>query len=146
MRQAEFIVHSLVDIQEAVVFALRFAAGSTKFALSGDLGAGKTTFVKAFCQHLGVGDPVTSPSFSLVNCYSLQLPSGETTQVYHLDLYRLNSVEEAHDIGIETYLYGEEYTFIEWPALIADYLPDDMIFIDILLLPDATRKITLSTR
>ena len=60
--------------------------------------------------------------------------------------YGIDSVEEAQDIGIETYLYGEEYTFIEWPALIADYLPDDMIFIEILLLPDATRKITLSTR
>ena len=146
MQQAEFTLHTLADMQDAVAFAIRFAAGRTKFALSGDLGAGKTTFVKAFCQHLGVEDPVTSPSFSLVNCYSLRRPSGALSQVYHLDLYRLNSVEEAQEIGIETYLYGEDYTFIEWPELIADYLPENMVFIELHHLTDSSRKISLSTR
>lgn len=96
--------------------------GIKKVVLYGQIGAGKTTFVKAFCQQLQTQENAHSPTFSLVNEY--EYANGF---IYHFDLYRLESLEEAIDIGIEDYLDDEHYCFIEWAELIDNILPDEVI-------------------
>ena len=96
------------------------------FAIYGDLGAGKTTLVKALCDSLGSVDNVKSPTFSIVNEY--QYPSGS---IYHFDFYRIKSIEEAYDLGYEEYFFSGEYCFIEWPEKITALVPDDAAVIQI---------------
>ena len=97
------------------------------FALHGELGAGKTTLIKAFCTVLGVGDQTSSPSFSIVNEYR----SAAGDPVYHLDLYRLRDARELHDIGVEEYLDSGHYCFIEWPELAEGLLPPDVLHVTV---------------
>lgn len=94
------------------------------YALLGDLGAGKTTLVAEMCRQLGVTEPTSSPTFSIVNEY--RSPNGP---VYHLDCYRLNSIQEALDAGLEELFEGnEDYPiFVEWPAVVEDLLPEDTV-------------------
>ena len=108
--------------------------------LRGDLGAGKTTLVKACCTRLGI-DPaeVNSPTFSIVNEY--RLPGGEP--IYHIDLYRLESPEEAEDIGLEEYLDQGRYCFIEWPDIAAPLLPEQLLSVSITATAEGGRKIVL---
>ena len=95
---------------------LSAAGGRRIMTFTGEIGAGKTTLIQALCRLLGVSEPVTSPTFSLVNEYHRVDPeTGLEGSVFHLDLYRLESIEEALDIGIEEYLDGEAYCLIEWP-------------------------------
>ena len=116
------------------------AAGDRRiFAFTGEIGAGKTTFIKALCRRLGVSDEVTSPTFALVNEYACSPDSNGV--VYHLDLYRLKNLEEALDIGIEDILDSGAYCFIEWPELIEPLLPDDVVHINIEIVGNSTRKI-----
>ncbi len=89
--------------------------------LEGEMGAGKTTFMSHLVHALGSKDHVTSPTYSLVNKYLLEDTSKEKNTIYHLDLFRLKSLEEVIDIGIEDILYGEQFVFIEWPALLMPY-------------------------
>lgn len=116
----------------------------TVFAFNGPMGAGKTTFIRALCTALGVEDDyATSPSFSIINEYR----SATTAElIYHFDLYRLESVEEAFDIGVEDYFDSGALCLLEWPERIADILPDDTVTVDITVDPitDA-RTITLTT-
>lgn len=91
----------LADCQEAKIFTL-----------TGQLGAGKTTLIKSICETLGYYGDVNSPTFSLVNEYTI----GQN-KIYHMDLYRLKCIEEAMDIGLEEYLYSGHYSFIEWPQV-----------------------------
>lgn len=88
---------------------------------NGEMGAGKTTFIKVLLREMGVKEEVDSPTFALVNEY--RLPSG--TPVFHFDFYRLNSVREALDIGLEDYLDAGGICLMEWPELVRDFLPDD---------------------
>lgn len=88
-------------------------SGSGIFTFTGNLGAGKTTLIREMCRQLGYKGDVTSPTFSLINEYIYG-----NDLIYHMDLYRLKSIEEAFDIGIEEYLYSGEYCFIEWPEII----------------------------
>lgn len=106
--------------------------------LSGDLGAGKTTLVKAIAKHLGVTENVSSPTYSLINEYQY----GNQT-LYHLDLYRLQSIDEALSIGIEEYLDSGNYCFIEWHNVIAPLLPIDVVTIAISTNPNQSRTITM---
>lgn len=93
------------------------------FAFYGQMGAGKTTIIKAVCSELGAVDIVSSPTFTLVNEY--RTTSGES--LYHIDFYRIKKKEEVFDFGIEEYLTGNSYCFMEWPELVEDILPEDMV-------------------
>lgn len=117
-------------------------AGRRKVVLFGEMGAGKTTFVRAFCQFWGVSDSTASPTFSLVNEYRFS-KNGEQGLVRHLDLYRLKRVEEALDFGIEDFLEDENYCFIEWPQLIEDLLPPDVVKIEIEITAPNRRQIVV---
>jgi tRNA threonylcarbamoyladenosine biosynthesis protein TsaE len=97
------------------------------FALHGDLGAGKTTLIKALCEALGVADATSSPSFAIVNEYRM----ADDRPVYHFDLYRLRDARELLDIGFEEYLDSGAYCFIEWPELADELLPREVLHITI---------------
>lgn len=96
------------------------------FLLKGDLGAGKTTFIKVLCEQLGVEEDMSSPTFSLINEYK-----GANGPVYHMDLYRLKDEMEAYDIGLEDILDSGSYCFIEWPEKIYNLLSDDFVRVSI---------------
>ena len=104
-------------------------------AFYGQMGAGKTTFIRAICEALGVQEPVTSPTFAIVNEYA----GRDETRIYHFDFYRLRRIEEAYDIGFEDYLYSGHLCLIEWPELIEDLLPEDTIAVHITVADDGTR-------
>ena len=99
------------------------------YAFEGQMGAGKTTFIKQLCEQMGSTDVVNSPTFAIVNVYDVDRPyRGE---VYHFDCYRLKDIREAMDFGAEEYLYSGNYCFIEWPELIESLLPDSTVYIKI---------------
>ena len=113
-------------------------------AFYGPMGAGKTTFIRALCEALGVQEPVTSPTFAIVNEY-LSSPAGglQGASIYHFDFYRIKRIEEAYDMGFEDYLYSGHLCLIEWPELIEDLLPDNTIRAYITVADDGTRTITV---
>lgn len=133
----EFIVDGIEELNEISKYLTQIK-DSKVFFLKGNLGAGKTTFVQHICSNLGVKDQVVSPSFALINIYNSNF--GE---IYHIDLYRLNDIEEAIDLGIEDYLYSNNYCFIEWPELIANIAPEVYYEININILEDSKRKIVI---
>ena len=139
----ECIVQSEIGLDLAVDALLQFAEGRRKIALSGNLGAGKTAFVKAFCRRLKVKENVTSPTYALVNQYVFFGRNGQEQLIHHLDLYRLRSLGEALDIGIKEYLDDEHYCLIEWPHIIEPIMPDDVLKISIELIEDSMRKIVV---
>lgn len=106
--------------------------------MTGDLGAGKTTFTQAFARGLGVEDYVTSPTFTLVQEYYGRIP------LYHFDVYRITHVSEMYDIGYEEYFYGDGVCVIEWASLVEEVLPKDRLCIDITVTGEETRKLCLS--
>lgn len=111
------------------------------FTLQGQLGAGKTTLVKAFAQELNVHEPVSSPSFSLIQEYR---GNNSQTAITHIDLYRLNRPEEIEDIGLLDYLEQSGYCFIEWPEIVEQLLEQyDPVGIVIDVLEDTSRKIRI---
>ena len=127
-------VKTLEDLSDATSTLLSFAANRKKMAFTGEIGAGKTTFIQRICQQLGVKEAVTSPTFSLINEYLVENSKENPFPVYHLDLYRLKNEQEAIDIGIEDYLYDEHYCFVEWPERAGNYLPVADLNIDLLVL------------
>lgn len=106
-------------------------------AFSGELGAGKTTFIQAICRELGVHMEVNSPTFSLVNEYF----TPEGSSVFHFDLYRIDDPEELFDLGYEEYFYSGARCYIEWPEKASHLIPDDALFVEIIVRPDASREI-----
>ena len=111
------------------------------FAFEGQMGAGKTTFIKKLCEQMGTHDVVNSPTFAIVNVYDIENPyKGE---VYHFDCYRLKNIQEAMDLGAEEYLYSGNYCFIEWPERIEGILPADTVYIEITVLPNGDRKLSV---
>lgn len=114
-------IDSLENIADAAKKFLAEAGDRRVFAFHGGMGAGKTTFIKALCLELGVTEVVASPTFAIVNEYMAQ--NGEP--VYHFDLYRVKTMDEACDFGCEDYFYSGNYCFIEWPELVEPLLPDD---------------------
>jgi tRNA threonylcarbamoyladenosine biosynthesis protein TsaE len=116
---------------------IAFAGDEKIFLFYGDMGAGKTTFIQSLCRVLGVSEPVTSPTFSIVNEYI-----GTSDKLYHFDFYRLKRQNEALDMGYEEYFYSGSYCFIEWPEKIRDLLPEHYIRVDIQALSETERKLT----
>mgnify|MGYP003427455570 CR=1 FL=1 len=111
------------------------------FAFDGQMGAGKTTFIKKLCEEMGTLDVVNSPTFAIVNVYDVERPyKGE---VYHFDCYRLKDIREAMDFGAEEYLYSGNYCFIEWPEKIEPLLPDDTIWVKIVPQENGDRLLTI---
>jgi tRNA threonylcarbamoyladenosine biosynthesis protein TsaE len=107
------------------------------FLFYGEMGAGKTTLIKAICQYLGVTEPATSPTFSIVNEYE-----GRDNKIFHFDFYRLKNETEALDMGYEEYFYSGAYCFIEWPEKIPNLLPEHYVRIKIEVTGDNSRQIT----
>lgn len=110
------------------------------FAFYGGMGAGKTTFIKAICEELGVDENITSPTFALVNEYNAN--GGKL--IYHFDCYRLKDVREAYDFGAEEYFYSGNLCFVEWPEIIEQLLPDDAVEVKISVLPDESREVIIN--
>ena len=111
------------------------------FAFDGQMGAGKTTFIKNLCEQMGTVDVVNSPTFAIVNVYDVEQPyKGE---VYHFDCYRLKDIREAMDFGAEEYLYSGNYCFIEWPEKIEALLPEDTVWVKIEVLENGDRKLIM---
>lgn len=113
-------------------------AKATVFAFYGEMGAGKTTFIKAICRELGVKDNISSPTFALVYEYF----SESRGAIYHFDLYRIKSIVELYDLGYEDYFFGGNLCFIEWPEMAGDLLPEDAVKVYISINPDGSRTLT----
>ena len=124
------------NVVKTTVFLQNMGDGKV-FAFYGKMGAGKTTFVKAICEELGVEDVITSPTFALVNEYT----AGDGSPVYHFDFYRIKKLEEVYDMGYEDYFYSGNLCFLEWPELIEDLLPEDCTKVTITAEEDGTRNV-----
>ncbi len=134
-------IESLEKIQEAAKTFVANMGDDTVFAFYGKMGAGKTTFVKAICEELGVEDTITSPTFAIVNEYRSDL-AGEL--IYHFDFYRIKKLDEVYDMGYEDYFYSGAICFIEWPELIEELLPGNTVKVSIEELPNGEREVILS--
>ena len=134
----------LDNLNDAASFIFKTAPDQSFITLSGEMGAGKTTLIKAMVRYLGSEDNVTSPTFSLVNEY--KIPEGERDTVYHFDFYRIKSLEEVYDIGYEEYFYSNQYCFIEWPHKVESLLPENYIEIQISRVPSTTSSSAENTR
>ena len=130
-------VKSIDELKDAAKQLIEFGDKEKIFLFYGDMGAGKTTLIKSLCECLGVHEPVTSPTFSIVNEYE-----GEGARIFHFDFYRLKNQSEALDMGYEEYFYSGNYCFIEWPEKIADLLPPHYIRINIQVLDSNERLLT----
>ena len=139
----EIKIQSLDHIHEAAREFIAAMGDNTVFALYGKMGAGKTTFVKALCQELGVEDVVTSPTFAVINEYRSDI-AGEL--IYHFDFYRIKKLEEVYDMGYEGYFYSGALCFIEWPELIEELLPGNTVRVPIEELEDGSRKLTMESQ
>ena len=136
----ELQITSLEEIGTVAEEFVRLAMQEdTVFAFNGQMGAGKTTFIKALCEALGVSETVTSPTFSIVNEYRAD-ETGEL--IYHFDFYRIKKLEEAYDMGCEDYFYSGAVCFIEWPELVEDLLPGNTVWVDIRVNDDETRTLS----
>ena len=132
-------IHSLDKIHETALQFISQIGEQTVFAVNGKMGAGKTTFIKAICEVMGVKEIVNSPTFSIVNEYEAE--GGKI--IYHFDCYRINKIEEALEIGIEEYLYSGNLCFIEWSENIASLLPDSYTIVEIIENEKGQREITI---
>lgn len=109
------------------------------FAFYGSMGAGKTTFIKAVCEAMGVEDAINSPTFAIVNEYE----DADSNTIFHFDFYRIKSIAEVYNMGYEEYLYSNAYCFIEWPELIEELLPEETVKVTIEETPEGQRKVTM---
>ena len=131
-------INSLEEIGQAAQEFVAAMGDRKVFAFYGKMGAGKTTFIKAVCEELGVEDVINSPTFAIVNEYV----DGEGEPIYHFDFYRIKNVQEVMDIGYEDYVYSGNVCFMEWPELIENLLPDDAVKVTIEEEMDGSRKVT----
>ena len=138
----EIKIKDLGNIQKAARLFIEQIGEHKVFAFYGKMGAGKTTFIKAICEELGVNDVITSPTFAIINEYRTS-PKGRLveTTIYHFDFYRIKKLEEVYDMGYEDYFYSGALCFIEWPELIEEVLPEDAVKVQIIEKEDGTRAV-----
>ena len=132
----EIQIKDLEHIREAAREFINNIGDSTVFAFYGKMGAGKTTFIKAICEELGVEDVITSPTFAIVNEYT-----AKEGPIYHFDFYRIKKLEEVYGMGFEDYFYSGALCLIEWPELIEEVLPEDAVKVSITEKEDGSRAI-----
>jgi len=130
-------ITSLQGIDDAARSFLKAAEGYTVIAFSGEMGAGKTTFIQALCRNLGVAVEVNSPTFSLVNEYFT--PEGDS--IYHFDLYRIETPEELYDMGYEEYFFSGSLCLVEWPEKASELIPPDALRVSIVTGDNESRLI-----
>jgi tRNA threonylcarbamoyladenosine biosynthesis protein TsaE len=134
----EIKINDLEHIREAARQFIDAMGDQHVFAFYGHMGAGKTTFIKAICEELGVDDVVTSPTFAIVNEYT----AADGIPIYHFDFYRIKKLEEVYDMGYEDYFYGDGLCFIEWPEMMEELLPEGATKVQITENPDGTRTVS----
>lgn len=133
-------INNLDEIYQAAKEFIANMDNRTVFAFYGKMGAGKTTFIKAICEGLGVTDVINSPTFAIINEYR----SESTAElIYHFDFYRINKLSEAEDIGTEDYFYSGALCFIEWPEKIEELLPGDVVNVNIEENADGSRTVVI---
>jgi len=132
----EYKIESLSEINEVAKAFLDEYGDRQVIAMYGEMGVGKTTFVKAVCEVLGMEDEANSPSFAIVNEYK-----GKTKTVYHFDFYRINDPEEAYDFGYEEYFYSGNMCFVEWPEKIDALMPNNALVMKFIEREDGVRLI-----
>ena len=132
----EIRIQHIEEIREAAREFINHIGEHRVFAFYGEMGAGKTTFIKAICEELGVEDVITSPTFAIVNEYT-----STNGPIYHFDFYRIKKLEEVYDMGFEDYFYSGALCFIEWPELIEEVLPEDAVKVNITENADGSRTI-----
>jgi tRNA threonylcarbamoyladenosine biosynthesis protein TsaE len=136
-----------VSINELNDFAIRFwktVKDEKLFAFHGAMGAGKTTIITALCKQKGVKDVISSPTFSIINEYRY-LENGTEKKIYHLDLYRLNSMEEIIQAGVEDCIYSGEICFVEWPEKAPEFLNENTVNVYVDMLDASTRQVKIET-
>ena len=131
----EIRINSLDTIHEAAKDFIKGMGDGKVFAFYGKMGAGKTTFIKALCEVLGVKDVITSPTFAIINEYT----DGNDNPIYHFDFYRIKKLEEVYDMGYEDYFYSGNLCLLEWPELVEDVLPENVVKVTIEEQPDGSR-------
>jgi tRNA threonylcarbamoyladenosine biosynthesis protein TsaE len=132
-------ITSLDDLDAAAESLLNFATEEKIFVFEGDMGAGKTTFIKSVAKALNIKDLVSSPTFSIVNEYdALGQP------VYHFDFYRIKDIQEAYDIGYEEYFYSGNICLIEWPEKVSGLLPDSYVKTEISIVSENERALLIT--
>lgn len=136
--KSEILTYQLNDLDTVAEFILKGLKSKTVL-FYGDMGSGKTTLIKALLKEMGSKDVVSSPTFSIVNEYDI-----ENDKVFHFDFYRIESLDEAYDFGIEDYLDSDHWVFIEWPDRIKGLLPNDADIIEIITNTDNTRSLKLN--
>ncbi len=134
----KIIIDNIDSIGKAAKEFVAQMGEHTIFAFYGKMGSGKTTFIKAICEELGVEDVITSPTFAIVNEYHTATAD---EIIYHFDFYRIKKTEEVYDMGYEEYFYSGDVCFIEWPELIEDLLPDDAVRVSIHEIEDGKREV-----
>ena len=138
----EIRIDNLENIREAAKSFINEIGDRKVFAFYGKMGAGKTTFIKAICEELGVEDVITSPTFAIINEYTPNSPLLTlNSPIFHFDFYRIKKLEEVYDMGYEDYFYSGALCFIEWPELIEEVMPEDAVKVTITEQADGTRTI-----
>ena len=131
-------INSIEEIDKAARQFVENMDGRRVFAFYGKMGAGKTTFIKAICEQLGVDDVITSPTFAIVNEYTSATTG---TTIYHFDFYRIKNLDEVYDMGCEEYFYGNGLCFIEWPEIVENMLPEGASKVEIEEEDDGSRTV-----
>jgi tRNA threonylcarbamoyladenosine biosynthesis protein TsaE len=132
-------INSIEEIHDTAKKFVKKIGDKKIFAFNGKMGAGKTTFIKAICEVMGVKETINSPTFSIVNEYE----AADGSIIYHFDCYRINKIQEALDLGAEEYLYSGNLCFIEWSENIAPLLPDTLVNVDIHEIENKKREIII---
>lgn len=140
----DWLLNSPNDLPVIMPEILSALGNRRKIALYGEMGAGKTTFVKALCACLGVEDDTSSPTFSLINEYHYTASDGSAAILHHLDLYRLKSPHEVFDIGFDDLMHDPWYCLVEWPQIAEGFFPENSANIHIEILGETQRSIVLS--